>query len=108
MRPSTPRGWLCWALYVSARYAQPHGVKYEYDGRQDWRTNDQREEAISVSLMAERASHEVCGNGIGYALLTAYYADDAPWFSFSRPEQRIIARTARDFYRRLREAGFLS
>lgn len=106
--PSTPRGWLNYALSVSDRYTRPHTVKWEYEGRSDWRMSDRRETAISVSLMAERASRKVCGNGIGYKLLVAYYAEEMSWHSFTEPEQRLIAKTAREFSRRLREAGFLS
>ncbi len=105
--PSSPRGWLCWSLSVSDRYTRPHGVKYEYDGYTDRRLSDRRETALSVKILAEKASHKACGNGIGYKLLVDFYAGEMSWHSFSEPERRLIEKTARDFGRRLREAGFL-
>jgi hypothetical protein len=66
-----------------------------------------REEALSVKILAERASRECTSNGVGYALLTRFYLGEAPWFSFTEPEQRIIEKTARRFARKLREAGFI-
>jgi hypothetical protein len=66
-----------------------------------------RGEALSVKIMAERASRECTANGVGYELLTRFYLGEASWYSFSEPEQRLIEKTARTFARALREAGFL-
>ena len=105
--PTSPRGWLCWAVSVSDRYGRPHSPRYEYDGYSDHRLNDRRETAISVKILAERASRECTSNGVGYALLSRFYVGEASWYSFTEPEQRIIEKTARRFARALREAGFL-
>jgi len=69
--------------------------------------NDSRETALSVKIMAERASAKCSGNGGGYELLMRFYAGDASWYSFTEPEQFILRKTIRDFSRRFREAGFL-
>jgi hypothetical protein len=37
-----------------------------------------------------------------------FYVREASWWSFTEPEQRIIAKTARAFAKALREAGFLT
>jgi len=105
--PSSPRGWLCWAVSVSDRYARPHSARYEYEGIPDHRLSDRRETAISVKIIAERASRECTSNGVGYALLIRFYLGEASWYSFTPPEQRIIEKTAQRFARGLREAGFL-
>ena len=105
--PSSPRGWFCRASYTLGAQARPFSCKLEYDGWTDRRMNDSRETALSVKIMAERASHAVCGNGVGYALLMRFYAGDASWWSFTEPEQFILRKTIRHFARALREAGFL-
>ena len=107
LMPSSPRGWLCWALSVSERYTRPHGVRYIYDGWTDRRMDDRRETSISIRMLAEKASHTVCGNGIGYQLLIEHFAGEASWWSFTEPEQRIIEKTAKAFSRMLRETGFI-
>jgi len=105
--PETARGWLCWAVSVSDRYTRPHSPKYEYDGFTDRRMSDRRETAISVKMLAEKASAKCSGNGVGYELMMSYYVGEASWHSFTEPEQRIIAKTVREFSRRLREAGLI-
>ena len=57
--------------------------------------------------MAERASAASTRNGVGYELLLDYYVREASWRSFTKREQRTIAKTAKAFARALREAGFL-
>ena len=69
--------------------------------------NDSRETALSVKIMAERASAKCSGNGVGYALMTRFYAGDASWWTFTEPEQFILRKTIREFSKALREAGFL-
>jgi hypothetical protein len=66
-----------------------------------------REEALSVKIIAERASRECTSNGVGYALLMRFYLGEESWYSFTEPEQAIIQKTARCFAKALREAGFL-
>lgn len=105
--PSTPRGWLSWAVSVSDRYGRPHSPRYEYDGIPDYRMSNRRETAISVKILAERASRECTRNGVGYELLTRFYLGDASWYSFTGPEQAILRKVSRRFARGLREAGFL-
>jgi hypothetical protein len=82
-------------------------MSYEFKGRTDPRMRYSREEAISVKILAERASHKVCGNGVGLKLLTDFYVGEASWWSFSTREQSLIRKTARDFARRLQAAGFI-
>lgn len=107
LMPSSPRGWLNLAISVRDRHERPHSPRYEYAGYGDRRTSDIRETGISVLMLAERASHSVCGNGVGYELMEDFYLREASWFSFTKPEQRIISKTARVFARALREKGFL-
>ena len=101
--PSSPRGWLSWAVSVSDSYKRAYSPKLEYTGWTDRRLNDRRETAVSIIKLAEKSCN---GNG-GGKLLMAFYCEDAAWYSFTEPEQRIIAKTARTFARALREAGFL-
>ncbi len=105
--PSSARGWLSWATYTLDAQGRPFSPSYEYKGRTDPRMRCSREEALSVKILAERASHAVCKNGIGYKLLIDFYAGEMSWHSFSDPERRLIEKTAKDFARRLREAGFI-
>lgn len=105
--PSSPRGAFAWSAYVRDAQGRPFSPCLEYGGRSDPRTRDSRETAISILMLAEKASHKVCGNGIGYKLLYDYYAGEMSWWSFTEPEQSIIRRTSREFARRLREAGYL-
>jgi hypothetical protein len=105
--PSSPRGWLNLAVSVRDRQERPYSVRYEYTGYGDRRTSDIRETGISVLMLAERASHSVCRNGVGYKLLLAFYVGEASWWSFTEPEQSILRKTARRFAQGLREAGFL-
>ena len=103
--PSTPRGWFCKAIYTLD--SQGRTFSPQFDRIRGTGPRYSREEALDVKLAAERASHAVCGNGVGYKLLTRFYLGEAPWASFSPPEQRIIEKTARRFARKLREAGFI-
>lgn len=104
--PSSPRGWVAWAVYVREAQSGPTAPRYEY-GRFDHRTKDARETAISVLMLAEQASHSVCGNGKGYKLMLEHFAGDASWYSFNEAEQEVIRRTAREFHRVLVDARFL-
>ncbi len=105
--PSTPRGWLAWVVSVSDRYGRPHSPRYEYDGIPDHRMSDRRETSISIRIIAERASHAVCGNGVGYKLLIDYYVGEMPWFAFSDPDRALLRRVIRRYAAELRRAGFL-
>jgi len=105
--PSSPRGWLAWSCYVREAQGRPFSAVLEYGGRTDPRTRDSKESAISVLMLAEKASHETCGNGVGFKLLLEHYAGEVSWWSFSEPEQYLLRRTARRFAAELREAGFL-
>ena len=69
--------------------------------------DDRRETSISIRMLAEKASHTVCGNGIGYQLLIEHFAGEASWWSFTEPEQRIIEKTAARFRQALVAAGFI-
>ncbi len=104
--PSTARGWLSWAVYTLEAQARPFSLRYD-SIRTDPRLRDSRETALSVKIFAERASKECTSNGVGYALLLRFYLGEASWWSFSEPEQAIIAKTAKRFSRLLREAEFL-
>ena len=105
--PQSSRGWLAWSCYVREYQSRPHSPRLEYEGFSDRRTHDSRESAISVLTLAERASHAVCGNGVGYKLLMDYYAGEASWWSFTESEQAIIRKTSRRFAAELRAAGFI-
>jgi len=105
--PSSPRGWFCRSTYTLDAQARPFSCKLEYGGWTDRRMNDSRETALSVKIMAERASAKCSGNGVGYALLMRFYAGDASWWTFTEPEQFILRKTIRHFSKALREAGFL-
>jgi hypothetical protein len=101
--PSSPRGWLCWAVSVSDRYGRPHSSRYEYTGVHDSRMNDRRETAISVKMALDRASD---GNGAG-KLLTDFYVNEMSWHSFTDHERWILNKTIQRFRRELVQAGFL-
>jgi hypothetical protein len=105
--PSSPRGWFCKAIYILDAQARTFSPSYEYTGRSDYRTRSSREESLSIKIIAERASHAVCGNGVGFRLMTQFYAGEASWWSFTEPEQAILRKTIRHFSKALREAGFL-
>ena len=102
----TPRQWLVWAVEESSSRGRTHAPPLLYEGRGDRRLSSRWETAITVLLLAERASHRVCGNGFGYRMLTDFYVGGKDWLSFSPREQKIVARTAADFARRLQEVGF--
>jgi hypothetical protein len=102
--PSSPRGWVSWASFVLTCRSSPGRVRYDNVPRPDPRMNDSRETAISVLRLLEQSS-----NGAGGAGLTFdFYTGEMSWHSFTKQEQRIISRTAREFAKRLREAGFLA
>ena len=105
--PSSPRGWLSWALYTLDAQGRPFSPSYEYTGKTDPRMRYSREEAISVKILAERASAKCSGNGVGFDLMRRYYVEECSWWSLTEPEQAILRKTARDFARRLREAGLI-
>ena len=102
--PSSPRGLLSWAASVADSYHRPHTVKYERLPRIDWRTSNRREAAISIIRLLEKSAN---GNG-GAGLVFDFYVNDCSWHSFTEPERRILAATARAFARALRAEGFLS
>jgi len=101
--PSSPRGWLCWAVSVSDRYGRPHSPQYEYQGYSDRRVNDRRETAISVKMALDRATD---GNGAGNLLLDLYVRE-VSWYAFTENERWILEKTIRRFRRELVAAGFL-
>jgi hypothetical protein len=94
-------------MYTLDAQGRPFSPSYEYTGRSDPRMRCSRETALSVKILAERASAKCSGNGVGFDLMRRYFVEDYSWWSFTEPEQRVIAKTARDFSRRLREAGFI-
>lgn len=94
-------------MSVSERYARPHSPRYEYDGISDHRLSSRREASISVRMIAEKASHAVSGNGIGYALMMRLYVGEASWWTFSESEQALLRRVIRRYAAELRRAGFL-
>jgi len=101
--PTSPRGWLNWAVSVREWYASPRISRYEFIPYGDWRTNDMRETAISIIRLCEKSAN---GNG-GAGLLYSFYVEEASWYSYTESEQRIIEKTARCFAAALREAGFI-
>jgi len=101
--PSSPRGWLCWAVSISERYGRPHSPRYEYEGWTDRRVSDRRETAISVKMALDRATD---GNGAG-KLLTDFYVNEMSWYSFTDNERWIMEKAIRRFRRELIQAGFL-
>ena len=105
--PSSPRGFLSWAIYTLDAQGRPFSPSYEYTGQTDPRMRYSREDALTIKIAAERASHKISGNGIGYALLLRFYVAESSWFSFSKREQAILRKTAREFSRRLISAGFI-
>jgi hypothetical protein len=105
--PSSARGWFSWSCYVHEYQSRPHSPRLEYEGFSDRRTHTSRESAISVLTLAEKASHAVCRNGVGYRLMMQFYAGEASWWSFTEPEQAILRKTIRYLSKALREAGFI-
>lgn len=105
--PSSPRGWFCKAIYTLDSQARTFSPSYEYTGRSDYRTRCSREESLSVKIIAERASHAVSGNGVGYELLMRFYLGEASWWSFTEHEQWILRKVIRCYSKGLREAELL-
>lgn len=101
--PSSPRGWLSWAVSVKDSYHRAHSARYDDGPRGDRRLNYGRETAISIIRMVEKSAN---GNG-GAGLLYSYFVEDVSWWAFTEPEQRIISKTARLFAKALRADGFL-
>ena len=66
-----------------------------------------REEALSVKILAERASRECTSNGVGYALMTAFFLEEVSWYSLIENEKWQLEKTIRRFRRELQAAGFL-
>jgi hypothetical protein len=94
-------------MYVLDAQGRPFSPSYEYTGRTDPRVRESRESALSIKILAERASKKCSANGDGYELLMDFFVREASWYSFTEQEQRILAKTARAFAKALREAGFL-
>lgn len=105
--PESVRGWLSWATYTLAKQERPFSPRYEYRGRTDFRTWDLTETALSVKILAERASKECSRNGDGYELLMRYYLLEESFWSFTPRERRMFKKTNRAFARNLEEVGFL-
>ncbi|MCL5883801.1 MAG: hypothetical protein M1377_00335 [Deltaproteobacteria bacterium] len=103
--PSSPRGWLCKAVYTLD--AQGRTFSPQMDRIRGTGPRYSREEALSVKIIAERASKACTSNGVGYALLMRFYLGEASWWSFTEQEQAILRKTIRHFSKALREAGFL-
>ena len=103
--PSTPRGWFCKAIYTLD--SQGRTFSPQFDRIRGTGPRYSREEALSVKILAERASHSVCGNGVGYKLLHDYYAGEVSWFAFSDPERALLRRVIRRYAAEMRRAGFL-
>ena len=106
--PSSPRGWFCRSTYTLDAQGRPFSPRLEYTGWTDRRMNDSRETALSVKIMAERASAKCSGNGVGLELMRRLYAEEYSWWSFTENEQFILRKTIRHFSKALREAGFLA
>jgi hypothetical protein len=68
---------------------------------------DSRESALSIKLLAERASKAVTSNGVGYELLMDFFGREASWYSFTGPEQALLRKVEREFKCRLCHADFL-
>jgi len=105
--PSSPRGWFCKAIYTLDAQARTFSPSYEYTGRTDPRCKISREESLSIKIIAERASHSVSGNGVGFSLMMQFYAHEAFFHSFTPNEQWVLDKTIRRFRRELQAAGFL-
>ena len=105
--PSSPKGWFLYSCYVLESQSRPSGPRYDFIPGQDFRTRDSRETALSVKIIAERASKKCSSNGLGYELLMDFFVREASWWSFSEREQRIIEKTAAHFRRELVAAGFI-
>jgi len=103
--PSSPRGWYCRSAYILD--AQGRTFSPQMDRIRGTGPIYSREEALSVKIIAERASRACTSNGVGYELLARFYLGEAPWFSFTESEQAILRKTIRHFSKALREAGFL-
>lgn len=103
--PSSPRGWFCKAIYTLDAQARPFSM--QYDRIRGTGPRYSREEALSVKIIAERASRECTSNGVGYELMMRFYLGEASWHSFTEPEQAILRKVIRCYARKMRKAGFL-
>ncbi len=106
-KPASVGAWLLWSSYVLESQARPFSQRYEYQGKTDPRVRESREEALSVKMLAEKASAACTSNSVGYELLMDFYVREASYWSFTDPEKSIIRKTSKDLARRLREAGFI-
>jgi hypothetical protein len=61
--PSSPRGWFCKAIYTLD--AQGRTFSPQFDRIRGTGPLYSREEALSVKIIAERASRECTRNGVG-------------------------------------------
>jgi hypothetical protein len=57
MSPSSPRGWLSWAVSVKDSYHRAHSANYDDSPRRDRRLNYSRETAISIIRMCEKSAN---------------------------------------------------
>lgn len=101
--PSTPRGWLNFAVSVTASYRRTRSARLENAGWSDRRVNDTREAAISIINLLERSSN---GDG-GAGMVFDFYTQDIHWYAYSDRDRAIMNRTIRTFRKKLVAAGFL-
>jgi len=106
--PSTPRGWLAWSARVRESASSLHSPSFEFREIPDYRMrSDSREVAIDVILLAERASHRVCRNGVGLKLMVRHFVNGEPREAFSTRQQSLLRRTTKEFRRRLQDVRFV-
>lgn len=106
--PSSPRGWLAWSVNVRERKGRIHSPSFDFHAPDDPRMRgDSWETAIDVLVLAERASHRVCRNGVGLKLMIRRFVNGEPREAFSTRQRSLLRRTVKEFRRGLQEVGFI-
>ena len=106
--PSSPRGWLAWSARVRESAASLHSPSFDYREIPDYRMRGSaRETAIDILLIAERASHRVCRNGVGLKLMVRRFVNGEPREAFSTKQRSLLRRTVKEFRRGLQDVGFI-
>jgi hypothetical protein len=103
--PSSAKGWFCKAIYILDAQGRPFSP--QMDRIRGTGPRYSREEALSVKIIAERASRECTSNGVGLALMTAFFLEEVSWYSLTENERWQLDKTIRRFRRGLVEAGFI-
>ena len=103
--PTSPRGWLLWAIRVRELHHSPWRIRLERTGRRDRRMDDSYETAISVLNLLEQSSNGTGPEGVQLVLDVAMGV--LPWLGLTEKEQDTVVMISRRFAKALREEGVI-